>query len=185
MVNGDLTIGVVGALIGALFAGISRLMVEQYQAFKEAEGIAAALRGEITALLNLVESRRYDVALDRIIGHLKNSDSVELGDYFDPPLAREYFPIFKSIVPKIGVLRAAGTPTVKAYMLAQSVIEDVHLLQDTRRRMEAGTFHPNHDELLRITQELRRMLDTVLAAAREAIAALDRFLAKRWMGVLP
>ena len=185
MGNGDLWIGVIGALIGALFAGLSRSIVDRYQSFKEAEGIAAALRAEIEALLNLVESRQYSTTLGEIVRRLDGAKSAGADDYFDPPIAREYFPVFKSVVPKIGVLRGAGAPTIKAYMLAQSVIEDVHALQEERRRVESGTVQPDRDELLRSTRELKRILDEALDAGRESIKALDLFLARRWLGLLP
>lgn len=185
MRNSDLWIGVIGALIGALFAGLSRSIVDRYQAFKEAEGVAAALRAEIDALLHLVESRQYSTTLREIIRRLEGSQSAGLADYFDPPVAREYFPVFKSIVPKIGVLRKAGAPTIKAYMLAQSVIEDVHALQENRQRVESGITKPDRDELLRSTRELSRVLAEALDAGRESIKALDLFLAKRWFGLLP
>lgn len=184
MRNGDLWIGVIGAVIGALFAGLSRSIVDRYQAFKEAEGIAAALRAEIDALLNLVESRQYSTTLEEIIRRLDGSKSAAAADYFDPPIAREYFPVFKSVVSKIGVLREAGAPTIKAYMLAQSVIEDVHALQEERRRVESGTVRPDPEELLRATRELNRVLAEALNAGQDSIKALDLFLAKRWLGLL-
>jgi len=185
MRNSDLWIGVIGALIGALFGGVSRLTIERYQAFKDAEGIAAALRAEIDALLNLVEARQYPARLDLIIQRLEGAQAASLTDYFDPPMARDYFPVFKSIVPKIGILREAGAPTVKAYMLAQSAIEDVHALQEERRRVESGTIQPDHHKLLASTRELKRVMDDALRAGREAITALDRFLEKRWLYLLP
>jgi hypothetical protein len=184
MRNGDLWIGIIGAVIGALFAGLSRSIVDRYQAFKEAEGIAAALRAEIDALLNLVESRQYSKTLEEIIRRLDGSKSAAVADYFDPPIAREYFPVFKAVVSKIGVLREAGAPTIKAYMLAQSVIEDVHALQEERRKVESGTLQPDRDELLRATRELNRVLAEALNAGKDSIKALDLFLAKRWLGLL-
>ena len=185
MDNGSVFVVLISVAVGALLGGVVQTLVARYAAHKEAQGIAVSVRAEINALVELVEARRYIECLDLIVDRLQTTGNAMVSDYFSPRIKEDYFQVFKAVAPTIGMLKEAAGPSVKAYTLAQSFIEDVHMLDENRRRVENGMANPNLDRLLTATREVREMLSAALIVGREATDALGGFLRKRWLGVFP
>jgi hypothetical protein len=171
--------GVAGvALDGALNAITSR-----YATFKEAQGIAAGLETEVASIARLVQLRNYPAWIDRIISRLEQPDyQPKENDFFSPQVtAGAYFRVFTSTCSRIGLLGEAVSPTVRAYLLAQSVIEDIQELKDDRRRVEEGRRFPNREGLLGRTLELKAVLRLAFESVEEAVRALHDFQCEWWI----
>jgi hypothetical protein len=155
MDNGSVSVVLISVAVGALLAGAVQAFIARYAAHKEAQGIAGSVRAEINALVEIAEARRYISLLDQIVDRLHTTGRASVLDYFSPRIAEDYFHVFKAVAPKIGMLKEAAGPSVKAYTLAQSFMEDVRTLDENRRRVENGMANPNLDGLLAATQEVR------------------------------
>jgi len=178
-------IALFSAGVGALLGGVIQALVGRYAAFKEAQGLAAGLRAEIRSLIELVRTRRYPEILDGTIARLEAGATATAADFFSPAVTQEYFQVFRSAVPKIGLLEGASESTVKAYVLAQSVLEDFLLLDKQRLRVEEGSQVPDTQWLLAATRELRDVLALAPAAGDEALLALKRIESRRWLRFIP
>jgi len=178
-------IALFSAGVGALLRGVIQALVGRYAAFKEAQGLAAGLRAEIRSLIELVRTRRYPEILDGTIARLEAGATATAADFFSPAVTQEYFQVFRSAVPKIGLLKGASESTVKAYVLAQSVLEDFLLLDKQRLRVEEGSQVPDTQWLLAATRELRDVLALAPAAGDEALLALKRIESRRWLRFIP
>ena len=178
-------IALFSAGVGALLRGVIQALVGRYAAFKEAQGLVAGLRAEIRSLIELVRTRRYPEILDGTIPRLETGATATAADFFSPAVTQEYFQVFRSAVPKIGLLKGASESTVKAYVLAQSVLEDFLLLDKQRLRVEEGSQVPDTQWLLAATRELRDVLALAPAAGDEALLALKRIESRRWLRFIP
>ncbi len=168
-------IALFSAGVGALLGGVIQALVGRYAAFKEAQGLVAGL----------VRTRRYPEILDGTIPRLETGATATAADFFSPAVTQEYFQVFRSAVPKIGLLKGASESTVKAYVLAQSVLEDFLLLDKQRLRVEEGSQVPDTQWLLAATRELRDVLALAPAAGDEALLALKRIESRRWLRFIP
>jgi hypothetical protein len=177
-----IVVALVSVGVGALLGGVVNAVTSEYATFKEAQGIAASLQREIGSITELVKLRNYLGLIDTIVGRLQSPGYTPSEiDFFSPRVGLEYFRVFASTCSKIGLLGEAGPPTVRAYMLAQSVIEDFSRLADDRRSVEDERRTANRDGLLKNTLELRGVLVAALSSADEATRALSKFAASWWI----
>src|SRR5690242_12353175 len=85
---------------GTLFGGVVQARVREYGRFKEARGIARALRAEILSLRKLVESREYVRILDLMIGRMSDmSHEIVPQDIFSIRVKQDYLEIFHACSP--------------------------------------------------------------------------------------
>jgi hypothetical protein len=179
-------VAILSAIGGALLGGVTTALTARYAAFKESKGIAEALCADLTALLQVVDQRRY---VDAIQGSI-----TRLGDPHHTPthtdavsirIGEDYFTVFNATVAKIGTLPTLSARIVKTYTLAKSLIEDVKEL----REIQKGAFKNEHelsrDGLLAMTREMLEMFLLVRHEADVTIKALKEYSSRRWLRIIP
>lgn len=172
----------VSVVIGTLLGGVIQAATARYAAFKEGSGIAAALSAEIKAITDVVSARRYLEGLDLIIQQLEaNPQAGGIEHYFSPRIGDDHFLVFQAIAPKIGLLGDASSTTVKAYQFALSILDDIRVLEEQRRRVEDGKPGWPSEWLLFWTRELRLFFAGALVAGNEAVLVLERRRTKSWL----
>lgn len=182
----NILVALISVAVGALLGGLIQALVQRYAAFRESKGMAAALRAEITSVVALVEHREYIEHLDEMIGRLQNSThQPTLEDLFAIRITQDYFTVFNSLCPKIGLLGDLSGRIVRLYVLAKGVIEDFSELRDLRERALAGQVALQREGLLQFTQAVRALLWRILDEAPQLIHDLAAYEARLWWGMFP
>lgn len=168
-------------LVGALLGGVINAAIRQYAAFRESKGIALAIRGEISAIIEIVLQRRYLEHLEKFIQQLSDpTHQLTAKDFFAPRMSETYFPVFNSLANKIGGLGDLGDTVAIFYTKAKSVIEDIHALEEMRSKIMAASVEVNRPAALELTTELRDLLHDALRIGIQAVEDLKNFQEKRW-----
>lgn len=169
-------------LIGALLGGVINAAIRQYATFKEAKGIALALQGEITAIIEIVLKRRYLQHLEKLIPRLSNPTYQLTGkDIFAPRNFQNYFPVFNSLANKIGLLTDRSVAVADFYTKAKSIIEDIHALEEMRDKIVRGSMDIDRHALLELTKELHDLLHDALRIGIQTVEDLKTFQNKSWI----
>ena len=168
-------------LLGALLGGVINAAVRRYATFKEGKGIALALRGEMSAIIEMVLQRRYLQHLEKNIQKLADSTYKLTGaDIFAPSVPENYFPVFNSLGTKIGLLNDLSDSVASFYTKAKSVVEDIHNLEEMRANHVTGSAEVDRATLLALTTELRDLLHDTLRIGLQAVEDLKLFQERTW-----
>jgi hypothetical protein len=173
---------VIWLLVGAMFGGVINAAVRRYAVFKESKGIALAIRGEISAIIEIVLKRRYLQHLETIVDQLSDPTYQPTSDdIFAPRISENYFPVFNSVSNKIGLLADLSETVAGFYTKAKSIIEDVHALEEVRDKIATGSMNVDKQALLDMTTELRDLLHDTLRIGFQAVEDLKNFHERTWM----
>lgn len=168
-------------LVGALLGGVINAAIRQYAIFKESKGIALAIRGEISATIEMGLQRRYLEHLEKLIKQLSDPTYQLTGrDLFAPRMAQNYFPVFHSLASKIGLLADLGDAVADFYTKAKLVIEDIHALEEMRSKILTGSTEVDRPALLELSTELRDLLHDALRIGIQVVEDLKNFQERRW-----
>ncbi len=141
-------LGVAGLIFGALFTGAISLYIEHYRHVKKKLATAYAFKGEISALLDIIEKRNFIGMLENFI---KTADSAreKLNEFYvvgNPEALRKQiigelgtnylkrfvftvnedtFYVKKSLKDSIGLIEESAEPVIKFYNIANALILDV------------------------------------------------------------
>jgi len=179
----SLEIALISGAVGVLLGGVMRALIDQYSVFRESKGVARALRAEIASLLEIVKHRKYVQHLDEIIARLSSERYVPtVDDLFGFAVSEDYFTVFSSTAPKIGLLGDAADRIVRVYTTVKALLEDVKFLWEAKRSL-AST--PGRAALLDLTLDVRRLFTSALQEADQAMQKLDAHSTKRWLGIFP
>jgi hypothetical protein len=187
--------------IGALLGGVVRAAEARYASFKEAKGMALALRAEIGSLLRIVQARQYTEHLDRIVERLHDSTyHPTRNDVFAIRVSQNYFQVFDSLCPKIGLLSGSrgfydpqnellpyelSGELVLFYNTCKALLEDLLALQEMHEKAAEREGKLNRQALLAITQNIRSHFLLILAKGQLVVHALQVHADRRWLGILP
>jgi hypothetical protein len=182
-------------ILGALIGGLVNAGVASYTAFRESQGIAAALRAEVGALLDLVKIQRFESRAAEIVARLDRPDHrPTLDDIFSMMVSHEYFPVFDAVVARIGALGTAAGRVVRFYTLSKSLLEDVACLnrwreevvgEARRGRDPAPQLAALHDGILARTRQVEMLLRILTDEGAAVVTELQKIERARWLGVLP
>jgi hypothetical protein len=169
-------------LVGALLGGVINAAVRRYATFKEGKGIALAIQGEITAIIEIVLKRRYLQHLEKFIHKLSDPAHQLTGtDIFTPNVPQNYFPVFHSLGTQIGLLTDLSDSVAGFYTKAKSVIEDIHSLEEVREKFLNGSMEIDRQTLLELTTELRDLLHDTLRIGFQTLEDLKAFQERSWI----
>lgn len=175
-------------IAGAIVGGVVDAAFRRYEVFREAQGVASAIRAEIDALVRLARFRQYVELSEGIIARLQEESYVPREhDVFAIQITQDYFSVFNALSPKIGLLGGSlASSVVLAYASTKSWFEDIAQLRErtlpfldgskTIPANEARTF------LLSATRQINGLLKEALEIAVSTSAALESFAARRWLG---
>jgi hypothetical protein len=168
-------------LVGALLGGVINAAVRRYASFKEGKGIALALQGEITAIIEIVLKRRYLQHLETFIHQLSDpAHKLTSNDIFTPRISQNYFPVFNSLANKIGLLADLSDTVAGFYTKAKSIIEDIHALEEMKDNIVSGSNSVDRSELLEVTTDLHDLLHDALRFGFQAVEDLKAFQKRAW-----
>lgn len=175
---------------GALLGGIVRALVDSYQHFRESKGLARALQAEISALRHIIEQRAVPQQVERTIAVLEDpTRTLQSRDLFGLRVSEDYFSVFRAITPKIGFLGDIAADAVVFYSLSKAVVEELTEMRDRRAEMTRANatgqvLAVDREELLDRAKELRELLAASVAASQSLLQSLEKFAARRWMGLM-
>jgi hypothetical protein len=169
-------------IAGALFGGVINAVVGRYTTFKEARGIAAALRSEVESVLGMVKVRGYVEGIDAMISRLReNNYQPTYQDIYAVKVSHDYFAVFHSLASKIGLLGELSGPVVGLYVLAKAIVEDLGSLQETQAELLRGEIALDREGLLRFATELQELLRRALRDGPTVVEQLNDFAERRWL----
>lgn len=173
-------------VLGTLFGGLVQARVNEYARFKEARGIAKALRAEISSVRRVVESRDYVRALDLMMGRISDrSHEIVPEDVFSVMVRQDYMEVFHACAPKIGLLGGLSEGVVLLYAMVKSVLEDMALLSEIKQSLMEQKPLPvqsgsEREAILTITNGMRTWMAAALQQAPIIEAQLEAFSSKRF-----
>ena len=169
-------------LVGALLGGVINAAVRRYATFKESKGIALAIRGEMTAIIEIVLQRRYLQHLEKNIQKLNDPNyQLTSSDVFAPNVPQNYFPVFHALGTQIGLLADLTDSVASFYTKARSVVEDIHNLEEIREKAVTGSRDVERATLLELTTELHDLLHDTLRIGFQAVEDLKLFQERTWL----
>ena len=168
-------------LVGALLGGVLNAAVRRYATFKEGKGIALAIQGEITAIIEIVLKRRYLQHLEKFLHQLSDPTYQLTGsNIFAPRISQNFFPVFNSLANKIGLLADRSDSVAGFYTKAKSLIEDIHALEEMRDKIVTGAMDVDRPALLELTKELHDLLHDALRIGIQTVEDLKTFQDRTW-----
>lgn len=118
----------VGYIIAALIGLVAGVVISQVNSVREKRGIAAAIAGEISGIVNNVETRGLDDYFRRLVPLLRSpTPPPPPWAHFNP--AQESCPVYKANIGKIGALgpHLSGR-VVRFYALFEAIRTEVIIL---------------------------------------------------------
>jgi len=173
---------VIWLLVGAMFGGVINAAVRRYAVFKESQGIALAIRGEISAIIEIVLKRRYLQHLEKFMHQLSDpAYQLTSNDIVLPRISENYFPVFNSLTNKIGSLGDLSETVAGFYTKAKSIIEDIHALEEVKDKSAAGSRDVEKKALLEMTTELHDLLHDTMRIGFQTVEDLKNFHERTWV----
>jgi hypothetical protein len=141
----------IGVIVGAglSIAGgfVSTYLLENQKQARESKRLAYAFRGEIRAILQIIDTRKYIQHIEQIIKSMEASGESRT---IVIAVRREYFNVYKSNVGYIGILKNPLPESVaRLYVQFNSILEDLESNRDsTFKDADVGFLIYSHKELL-------------------------------------
>jgi hypothetical protein len=159
----------IGVVIGGALAVsggfLSTWCLERRRHSLESRTLAYAFRGELLALISIVETRDYAGNIRGVIAEMERSNQPIL---FRVSVRRENSNVFKGNVNKIGVLKNPLPELVaRFYVQANAILEDFEDYRDGSRS------HANAAALLFGYKELLALMENTTSLSREIVSQID------------
>jgi hypothetical protein len=152
-------------IIGGVISFFNTSRLETRKQAAESRRLALAFRGEIRALLRIVNRRRYLEGFQSIV---EKMETAQIKVPINIKVRREYFPVFKNNVTNIGSLECPLPELIaQFYVQANSVLEDIESYHD-------GTLE--HDDIQSLTgrvKETHALLQETLVIGEEIIKEVN------------
>jgi hypothetical protein len=172
----DALVQLSAVLLGGILAIVGGIWTTSYNArqaqLRESRNLAHAFKGEITAMVELIEERAYLKRLTEIGHQIERTRE----PFFTPFKIRfRYDRVYDTNVAKIGLLKHPLPEQIPLfYTRLTSIMEDMVSLGD-------GTYADcDLDLLLRIYGDTVRLLRITLDQGKEIIATIDREYRDGW-----
>jgi hypothetical protein len=174
--------GIATALAGVLAGGVittgATLFLENRRIRRESSALARAFRGELSALVVIVEKRRYIGNLRDLITHMHSTrEAVN----FTIRVHREYFNVFNANIDKIGSLNdQLPERIVGFYVTANSILEDLELISDGGLAGTQATSQVDfYTELLNLFEEAMKDADEIIKMIDKMYSSKQN--SKKWV----
>ena len=140
----------------------------------ESRNIASAFAGEISALMELIKTRRFVEEIREFVSQLK--DAVAKGQAAVPttqlytiPITKKYFSVFENNVKRIGVLQQPLPEQIVAfYMHAFSIVDQLGSMMEVRKTISLA----NTERALQAYTGLLNMFEQTTALADQLLKDL-------------
>lgn len=164
-------IPLISAIAGGAIAICGNLVLDHRRQQQRAKSLALALRGEIKAMIEIVEIRRYVELLDEGIT-LVNTTQQHL--LWHIPAKSRYFMVYEENASDLGMLSPDVTESIaRTYALAKSFLDDVTNPSWLDRQTT--------QEVVLAMEDAKRVLKMALSSARNTVSAIEaRYLRRLW-----
>ena len=170
--------GVVGILLG----GVVQAAVGRYAAFKEAQGIAAAIRAEIEATLTVLNRANHREAIAHHIKNLEIAVSAPTyNDVFTFGVNEKPFQVFDSLCNRIGLLGRQGEQIVGVYLLGKALFTNVRVLGKIQDRLLAKQMTVERKALLGFTRQVDELYRQFESDGQRAADSLAKYARRKWL----
>ncbi len=139
----------VGVLTGGILTLVGSFVIpilqEKRQSKRKARNLAHAFRGEVLALREIVQRRKYAEILSTAIETMRKT-----GQPYEIriPVRRNYFAVFNNNIAKIGMLDGKLPETIATfYVQANAILEDIASINE-------GFFSKNIPSLIQVYEDL-------------------------------
>jgi len=115
-------------VIGAFLAGFGRLCYDSYRFKNERKQVHNAFRGEISALMSIVDERKYVDGLKANIQNMKQSNNFY---FFCVSVKQNYFTVYDTFSCKLSILKGE-LPLLIAefYINSKAILEDFDMYNE-------------------------------------------------------
>lgn len=164
LINVQLVSVVVGGLLATVGSIATTTLLERFRQRRESRNLALAFKGELTALVTLIEEREYVERFAQVIDQIESTRE----PFYVPFRIRfKYDRVYDANVDRIGLLKPPLPEQLPLfYTRMTSIMEDLISLGD-------GTYTQiDIDQLLRIYRFAHDMLASSVTHGREIIAAI-------------
>lgn len=164
--NAQLVSVVVGGLLATFGGMATNTYLERMRLRRDSRNLALAFKGELTALIALIEERRYVERFEQVIQQIESTRE----PFYVPFRIRfKYDRVYDANVDRIGLLKPPLAEQLPLfYTRVNSIMEDLVSLGD-------GSYTQiDLDQLLRIYRFAHDMLEASQAHGRQIIAAIRK-----------
>jgi len=180
--EGNWGIAIFSLIVGGLLGGIVQTVSGRYAAFRESQGIAEAVRSEIETILDLINQRGYLNFLNTIIQRLQNpAYQPTYQDLLVVRIRQDYFTVFNSVCPKIGLLGDTAGKITHFYSLAKALLEDFDDLREMSNGVMMGLITVTRQGLLTQYLEMVRLFQMMQDDGTIAIRGLRHHSIQRFL----
>lgn len=145
-----------GVLIGAVFTLFTSWFLEARKYRLERKAITTALISEVSALLKIIEHRRYLEGLIGAVNHLKENPDDEYSLMAKIP--DHYSRIYQSNIGRIGLVKPKlAEKIIEFHQLVDAVVQDI--VPDSPFQEEGHN--------IEVFRELKRILESAICIGRE------------------
>ncbi|WP_368648498.1 hypothetical protein ABRZ10_05450 [Castellaniella ginsengisoli] len=156
-------IPLISAIVGGVIAIGGNLTIEWFRHRRRAKSLALALRGEINAIIEVVEIRRYAELLSEGIGIVVATKKHQL---WHLPAKSRYFIIYEENASDLGILSSDVTEHIaRTYALAKSFLDDV--------TNPNWLSNKGPDEVVHALEEAKQVLLLAIESGQRAISEIE------------
>lgn len=153
---------VIGAVVGALAGTGGRLLEWWFRERRQTRRMARALRGELEALLSILDEREYASKMRESASEIRREERISI-----PGVAarQDFFSVFQAKVAELGRLEGELPAQIaEVYVLMKAIVEDFTSLneidaQDIRDEVQRLQRFGDQAEFRRRLQEWASVLD--------------------------
>jgi hypothetical protein len=154
---------IIGGIIGVTGSVVGPLCLEFVRHRAERKNLTCALVGEISALITIVERRRYIPGLRSLIEVARTNPNLDTSYFYHFSVRRNPFPVYDANVSRIGLLESSLAMNIaRFYSQASSILEDIADFRE--RRLPEG-----RDESVRRLEELLKLFEDTERLGREIV----------------
>ena len=164
-------------ILGTLIGGVAKAVQDRYATFQEGRAVAAAVRAEISVLIEDFKGPGgYLETLDGIIEYLSGlTRAVNADDMLEISVAQNPFQVFDAYCGKIGLLGDAIEAVVATYGHAKSAAADLSFLPERHRRLPL-----TQEQLVAFHRSMRATFTKAVMCGELAITQLKQQEARRF-----
>jgi hypothetical protein len=152
-------IAIIQVLLGGVLTFVGGIVGNQFlqkrQRRNERENLSSTFRGEIGAILLIIESRGYQKRLEDRLKRIKDGERAK----FTTPIRRKYTLVYENNVGKLGVLDSPlPEAIVTFYMQINALLDDNQTLDETKiDDIDLKYLEEKHEDMIKLLAETLKL----------------------------
>ena len=163
MTEGSSGVVLAAVVLGSVLTLLAQVFIELMRDARKSEQLSHAIAGEISALLEIIKTRRY---LEMVKAHFAEATGGRV-TILQVRLEERYFSVIEANLQQIGILPVELPLLIPKFLtLSKAAIEDVSLVNSGEWDSKTAS------ELAELYDALRQALEDVTATGREIISVI-------------